>query len=264
MITHHEENIRQAVRETYANIAKGITPDCGCGTSGCCDSGAETTTHSEKIGYNRDQAQAAPDAAEMGLGCGNPQAIASLRPGETVLDLGSGGGFDCLLAARAVGGEGRVIGVDMTHEMIDRARLNARKVDANNVEFRLGEIEHLPVADATVDVVISNCVINLSADKAAVYRDAYRVLKSGGRLAIADMVAKVSLPESVRTDSALVAGCVGGAASVGEIETQLCEAGFQEVEIQVQFESSFAPQDVTADGFIAANVASATITAVKP
>jgi SAM-dependent methyltransferase len=263
MNTHREEGIRQAVRETYANIAKGDINGCGCGPPSCCGPSTETATHAEKVGYSRDEVQAAPQGAEMGLGCGNPQAIAGLKPGETVLDLGSGGGFDCLLAARAVGGEGQVIGVDMTPEMIDKARANAEQAAVTNVEFRLGEIEHLPVADATVDVIISNCVINLATDKAAVYREAYRVLKSGGRLAIADMVAKAPLPKSAREDVALYTGCIGGAATREEIEALLSEIGFIDVEIQVRFELGDTPAGESMGGGIAENVVSATIEATK-
>ncbi|MDA9981392.1 arsenite methyltransferase [Gammaproteobacteria bacterium] len=263
MNTHREEGIRQAVRETYANIAKGAVSGCGCGPSSCCGVSTVVATPAEKVGYSREQAQAVPQGAEMGLGCGNPQVIANLKPGETVLDLGSGGGFDCLLAAHAVGDEGQVIGVDMTPEMIDRARANADNAAVTNVEFRLGEIEHLPVADATVDVIISNCVINLATDKGAVYREAYRVLKTGGRLAIADMVARAPLPESIRDDVVLYAGCIGGAASLEEIKTLLSEIGFIDVEIQVRFELGGTPASEAMDRFIAENVVSATIEATK-
>ncbi len=262
MNTHHEKGIRQAVRETYANIAKGVADGCGCGPWNCCGPGT-AATHAENIGYSRNETEAVPDGAEMGLGCGNPQAIAALKPGETVLDLGSGGGFDCLLAARAVGDEGHVIGIDMTPEMIDKARANAQKAAVTNVEFRLGEIEHLPVADATVDVIISNCVINLATDKAAVYREAHRVLKTGGRLAIADMVAKAPLPQSVRENAALYAGCVGGAATPEEIEVLLSEVGFVDVEIQDQSEPRGTPASAAMGDFIAENVFSATIEATK-
>ena len=205
-----------------------------------------------------------PEGSDMGLGCGNPQAIAALKPGETVLDLGSGGGFDCFLAARQVGETGRVIGVDMTPEMIRKARANATKANVANVEFRLGEIEHLPVADRSVDAIISNCVINLSPDKAAVFRDAFRVLKPGGRLAIADIVATAALPEDARKDLTLISGCVGGAAPIDEIETFLREAGFRDIRIQPkdssrEFIREWAPGRRAED-----YVVSATIEAVKP
>jgi ubiquinone/menaquinone biosynthesis C-methylase UbiE len=173
------------------------------------------------------------DGADLGLGCGNPTAIASLRPGETVLDLGSGGGFDAFLAARAVGPTGRVIGVDMTPEMIQRARANARKLGTENVEFRLGEIEHLPVADGTVDVILSNCVINLSPEKRSVFREAFRVLRVGGRLAISDVVAIAPIPDELRTQAAAIAGCIGGAALLDDVKRMLAEAGFKSIEVTV-------------------------------
>lgn len=209
---------------------------------------------------------AVPGGANMGLGCGNPQAIAALRPGETVLDLGSGGGFDCFLAARQVGDTGRVIGVDMTPEMITKARENARKGAYGNVEFRLGEIEHLPVADASVDVLISNCVINLSPDKAAVYRDAFRVLKPGGRIAVSDVVrtTESELPEAIRTDLDLLGGCVAGAASPGEVEGMLRDAGFEDIRIDVKEESREFIRDWAPGRDIERYVVSASIEAVRP
>ena len=233
MTEHPRETLRQTIRKTYAEIAKS-SGSC-CGPSSCCGPGSTNSEHAERIGYARSDIESTPAGAEMGLACGNPHLIAALQPGETVLDLGSGGGFDCLLATRAVGDTGRVIGVDMTPEMVDRARTNARKAVATNVEFRLGEIEHLPVADATVDVVISNCVVNLATDKAAVFREVYRVLKAGGRLAIADMVAREPLPDAVLADAALITGCLGGAITVQEIESLLLDTGF--VDINIEFHS---------------------------
>ena len=173
------------------------------------------------MGYSEAEIAAVPDGANLGLGCGNPQAIAALKPGETVVDLGSGAGFDCFLAATQVGAQGRVIGVDMTHEMLRKARDNAAKLGAKNVEFRLGEIEHLPIADNAADVVMSNCVINLVPDKAQVYREAYRVLKPGGRLAISDVVNIAKLSPELASDPALLCGCIAGAAPAGQIETWL-------------------------------------------
>ena len=249
--------VRSTVREHYAQVAR---EGAGC-APGCCGASPDA---SRALGYGDEDLAAVPDGANLGLGCGNPQAIAALREGETVLDLGSGGGFDCFLAARQVGPKGRVIGVDMTPDMIERARRNARKVEATNVEFRLGEIEHLPVADGSVDAILSNCVINLSPDKAQVFRDAYRVLAPGGRLAISDVVAIAELPEPLRNDAAALAGCIGGAATIAEVEAMLKDAGFTSVRVRVSEKSrdiisGWAPGSRAED-----YVASATIEAVKP
>jgi ubiquinone/menaquinone biosynthesis C-methylase UbiE len=183
------------------------------------------------MGYSKKDLESVPEGANMGLGCGNPVALASLKKGETVVDLGSGGGFDCFLAAREVGETGKVIGIDMTPDMISKARRNAEKMETNNVEFRLGEIENLPVADNSADIIMSNCVINLSPDKLHVYRDAHRVLKPGGRLAVSDIVATAPLPEKVQKNLALVAACVGGAATIDDTKKMLKEAGFQDIKI---------------------------------
>jgi len=200
----------------------------------------------------------------MGLGCGNPQAIASLKAGETVLDLGSGGGFDCFLAAKSVGETGRVIGVDMTADMVGKARQNAAKMGAKNVEFRLGEIEHLPAADASVDVIISNCVINLSPEKKNVFREAARVLKPGGRLAVLDVVAIEILPERVKKDLSLISGCIGGAEKIEDIEKMLQEAGFEDINIQPKKESRESIREWVPGYNLEDYVASATIEAKKP
>lgn len=189
------------------------------------------------MGYSKEDIISVPEGANMGLGCGNPVALASLKPGETVVDLGSGGGFDCFLAAKQVGARGHVIGVDMTPDMVTKARMNAEKIGSKNVEFRLGEIEHLPVADNSADIIMSNCVINLSPDKPSVYREAYRILKPGGRLAIADIVATAPLPQEVQKNLALVSACIGGAATMDDTVKMLEDAGFVEIKIQAKEES---------------------------
>ncbi len=261
-----DENIRQAVRETYGKIAQTDTAGCGCGPSSCCDTGDNATPGAiaVRLGYSDDEVSTVPDGANMGLGCGNPQAIAALQPGETVLDLGSGGGFDCFLAAKAVGETGHVVGVDMTPEMISKARHNAVETGIGNVEFRLGEIEHIPVADGTVDVIISNCVINLSPAKGRVFHDAFRVLKPGGRLAISDMVATTPLPEEAKEDLALYTGCVAGATVIEVLEDMLHEAGFSDIRIQPREDSKALIRDWAPGTKIADCVVSATIAAVKP
>jgi ubiquinone/menaquinone biosynthesis C-methylase UbiE len=215
-------------------------------------------------GYSAEDTSAVPQGANLGLGCGNPIALASLRPGETVLDLGSGAGFDCFLAARAVGETGRVIGVDMTHEMLKKARANAEQGGYTQVEFRLGEIEHLPVADASVDVVISNCVINLSPDKPQVFREAFRVLKPGGRLAVSDVVATAPFPPEVQHDLSLRAGCVAGASLLDDLEGMLTAAGFVDMRIQPKDESKTFIREWVPGTTIADYLISASIEAVKP
>lgn len=225
---------RRAVRERYARIATAGAADC-CGPSdGCCPdgSGAAADDPSTTLGYSDDELDSVADGANLGLGCGNPTAIVSLEEGDTVADLGSGGGFDCFLAARAVGPSGQVIGVDMTPAMIDRARSNAARHEHPNVSFRLGEIEHLPVADETVDVIISNCVINLSPEKQQVLTEAARVLRPGGRLAIADVVRTAPFPSTVELDADSLTSCVAGASSITEFEHMLTEAGFVDTEIE--------------------------------
>jgi SAM-dependent methyltransferase len=229
--------VKEMVRARYGGIAAGAVAD-GAAPS-CCDAAATPVTDSKsmRMGYSADELAAVPEGANLGLGCGNPQAIAAMQPGETVVDLGSGAGFDCLLAARQVGAEGRVIGVDMTHEMLKKARENAAKVGAANVEFRLGELEHLPIADNTADIILSNCVINLVPDKAQVFREAFRVLKPGGRLAISDVVNIRALTPELAADRALICGCVAGAAPTSDVETWLKAAGFRDVVIAVKPES---------------------------
>ena len=265
--TDHDDH-RKAVRGAYARVAQASTAGADCGTgASCCgvsEDAAINALISTRLGYSSEELAAVPAGADMGLGCGNPRAIASLRPGEVVLDLGAGGGFDCFLAAREVGDTGHVIGVDMTPDMLSKARHNARKGDFRNVEFRLGEIEHLPVADASVDVIISNCVINLSPDKAQVFADAFRVLKPGGRLAISDVVATAELPEAMRQDAALIAGCMGNASLIEDLEDMMRAAGFEAVRIQPRDESREFIRDWAPDHPVTDYVVSASIEAVKP
>jgi SAM-dependent methyltransferase len=257
-------DLRDSVRQNYAKIARERGSSCCSGSASCCNDASAPGDISVKLGYTPEELDAVPDGANMGLGCGNPQAIAALRPGETVLDLGSGGGFDCFLAAQRVGPTGLVIGVDMTPDMISKARANAEIGSYANVEFRLGEIEALPAADASVDAIMSNCVINLSPEKPRVYREAYRVLKPGGRLAISDVVALQSLPEEIKNDIALLSGCVAGAALVDELEEMLRDAGFTRIDIRVLEASRTTIREWAPGSGIELYVASATIQAVKP
>ncbi|MDD5095329.1 MAG: arsenite methyltransferase [Dehalococcoidia bacterium] len=260
------DQIRKAVRDNYASVVRSGGVGCGCGPS-CCggttDPG-QARDKSAQMGYSEDELACVPEGADLGLGCGNPQAIAALKAGEIVLDLGSGAGFDCFLAARAVGEMGKVIGVDMTPDMLSKARANAKSGGYGNVEFRLGEIEHLPVADASADVILSNCVINLSPDKPAVFREAFRVLKKGGRLAISDVVATALLPEELRKELSLYTGCVSGAATIDENERMLTEAGFKNIRINPKDESRQFIRNWSPGNRIEDYVVSATIEAVKP
>jgi SAM-dependent methyltransferase len=260
-----DDLLRQAVRERYAKIAQtnesGREPE-QCAPS-CCGP-TDVTSLSLDLGYTSGETASAPATSNLGLGCGNPGAIASIRPGETVLDLGSGAGFDCFLAAQATGPEGRVIGVDMTQEMVSKARANASDGGYHNVEFRLGEIEHLPVADSSVDVIISNCVINLSPDKPAVWAEALRVLRPGGRVAVSDVVAFAELPPEVKSNLDLYAGCMSGAASVIATHAMLTAAGFGDVSV-APVDASKTFMDTWAPGMnITDYVVSASIQAVKP
>jgi len=261
------DDIRRAVRENYGKIAASEQVGCGCSGSSCCGS-VETVSAVDDIslvlGYSKEELTAVPDGANLGLGCGNPQAIASLQPGETVLDLGSGGGFDCFLAAGAVGDKGHVIGVDMTPEMIERARQNARKSGLMNVDFRLGELENLPLADEIVDVIISNCVINLSPDKERVFKEAYRVLKPGGRLAISDVVATAELPREIRQDMAAYTACIAGASPVTELKGILERTGFKNIRITPKDESRSFIREWLPGSKVDNYVVSAVIEAMKP
>lgn len=228
MTTTKKEEIKSAVRDNYAKIAVSES-SCGCFSSCCGPSENAYEKASLDLGYSKEEIGSVPEGANMGLGCGNPKVFSSLKKGEIVLDLGSGGGFDCFIAAKEVGEEGHVIGVDMTHEMLSKARLNAEKGHYSNVEFRLGEIEHLPVADSSIDVIISNCVINLSTDKEQVFKDAFRVLKKGGRLAISDVVKTAELPAELNQQMEAYTGCISGASTLQEIESMLTEAGFRDI-----------------------------------
>jgi arsenite methyltransferase len=259
--------IKEMVRARYGEIAAGAAADCcGPAAASCCGVGTPSAVQSKarEMGYSAEELAAVPDGANLGLGCGNPQAIAAMQPGEVVVDLGSGAGFDCLLAARQVGAAGRVIGVDMTHEMLKKARDNAAKVAAANVEFRLGELEHLPIADNTADVIISNCVVNLVPDKEQVFREAFRVLKPNGRLVISDVVNVQPLPSELAADRALICGCIVGAAAPSQIETWLAAAGFTDIRVMVKPESRELIQSWAPGRGIENYVASAIIEGRKP
>ena len=274
-----DSEIKKAVREGYAKAAE---QGCGCGPveSSCCGDATKVEKISEGIGYSGAEMGAVPDGANLGLGCGNPTALASLRQGETVLDLGSGAGFDCFLAAKKVGKAGKVIGVDMTPEMIDKARANAQKGGFDNVEFRLGEIENLPAADGHVDVVISNCVINLAPDKDRVFSEGFRVLKPGGRMMISDIVLLRELPKQIKDSVDAYVGCISGSIMKDAYLSKIEKAGFVDIEIMAEksFSLEFMANDPTATAIIkelgmteeklaeqaAGTVASISISAKKP
>jgi arsenite methyltransferase len=283
METDEKEKIRNAVRERYGRLASGegipseavlVVPCCGTAETNaktgssysCCSGGSGTPLEGvfSAIGYKGEDIQGVPQGANMGLGCGNPVALASLKMGETVVDLGCGGGFDCFLASKEVGKSGKVIGVDMTPEMITKARQNAEKAGVGNIEFRLGEIEHLPVADNSADIIMSNCVINLSPDKLRVYLDAFRVLKPGGRLAISDIVATAPVPEEIRKNLALLTACIGGAATIEETKHMLKEVGFQDIKITPNEKSGDLIREWIPGKQIEDYIVSASIEAVKP
>lgn len=262
------DELRNHIRDSYAKVAEASNSGDCCGVeSSCCgvsDEDAINTLISTRLGYSEDDLVNAPSGADMGLGCGNPRAIASLQRGEVVVDLGSGGGFDAFLASAEVGESGKVIGIDMTPTMISKARNNAEKGKYKNVEFRLGEIEYLPVANNTADVIISNCVINLSPDKARVFKDAFRILKPGGRLAISDVVASCEMPEDMKNDPQLLAGCMAGASLIEELENYMRNAGFNEISITPKDESRDFIKDWAPGRGVEDYVVSAHIEATKP
>ena len=282
MKTSDKEEIRKAVRDSYGKIARlgtkvsELSPALSCcGEQGISDTqrspascgGATEFTHeqlSKAMGYTEDDLESTPEGANLGLGCGNPVALASLKPRETVVDLGSGGGFDCFLAANEVGKYGKVIGVDMTPDMISKARKSAQDAGIDNVEFRLGEIEHLPVADNSADIIMSNCVINLSPDKQSVYIDAFRALKPGGRLAISDILATRELPNEVKNDLALYSACVGGAATLESTVTMLEQTGFRDIRIDAKEESKKIINELMPGSNPGDYIVSAYIEAKKP
>jgi arsenite methyltransferase len=246
-----EKKVKKIVREGYAKIAKDDSSCCGPAEP-VCGCGDVTEVISKEIGYTDDDLEAVPDGANLGLGCGNPVALASLKEGETVLDLGSGAGFDAFLAAKRVGEKGKIIGVDMTPEMIEKARENAEKGGYENVEFRLSEIEHLPAGDNSVDVVISNCVINLSPDKKSVFEEAYRVLRPGGRLMVSDIVLLKELPDFVKNSVEAYIGCLSGAIMKDEYIGAIKSSGFKDVKIvdESTFPVKFLNNDPTATAII--------------
>ncbi|TET43077.1 arsenite methyltransferase [Candidatus Aerophobetes bacterium] len=254
----NKEKVKEFVKDRYGKIAKENVGDRGQSCE-CCGA-ASAVEQAEAIGYSKKELEKIPDSAIIGLGCGNPVALATLREGETVLDLGSGGGIDVFLAANKVGENGRVIGIDMTQEMIKKARENAKKGGYHNVEFRLGEIEHLPVEDNSIDVILSNCVINLSVDKPKVFQEAYRVLKPGGKLMISDLVTEGELPEEIRKSFDAWAGCIAGALEKKEYMDTIKNAGFQEGRIVSQ--NTFSEKDMSKE--LSGKITSVKIEAHKP
>ncbi len=261
-----ERVTKDFVRKRYADIALSQQGGCGCscGSSpaSCCNEGSEETvvhTPGSELGYSQDELDSVPEGANLGLGCGNPQAIADLKAGEIVVDLGSGAGFDCFLAAKRVGDAGKVIGVDMTEAMIDKARSNAEKSQVSNVEFLLGEIENIPLPDNTADVVISNCVINLSLDKPKVFSEAYRILKPGGRLAVTDIVTRGEIPQELKDDPLLHSACISGASPMSDVISMMEEVGFTHVSVvpkgeSKRFISTWAPGSSAEDYIVSAEI----------
>jgi arsenite methyltransferase len=260
----NKEEIRDLIRRNYGSVAQKSSQGggCACGCS-CSGDSLDISEVSQQIGYTEEDLSKVPSEANMGLGCGNPIAIAALKEGEVVLDLGSGGGFDCFLARGKVGETGHVIGVDMTPDMIKLARKNAEKSGYTNVEFRLGEIEHLPVADSSVDVIISNCVINLSLDKEKVFKEAFRVLRPGGRISASDVVATAQLPQEIKQDLELISCCIGGAEYVEDIRDMLQNAGFKDIRLAPKDNSKDIVKSWALDKNIEDFVASYVIEATK-
>ncbi|TXT43577.1 MAG: arsM [Spirochaetes bacterium] len=254
--------LRDAILKNYGSVATSDSSGC-CGSGSSCCSPGSSGTDGKVLGYSEEDLASVPEGANLGLGCGNPQALAQLKPGETVLDLGSGAGFDVFLASKRIGSTGKVIGVDMTPEMVAKARRNAEKGNYANVEFRLGEIENLPVEDDSIDVIISNCVVNLSTDKPRVFAEAFRVLKPGGRLAISDVVATADLPKALKDDARLHSACIAGASTIEDLEVMLQDAGFTKVRIEPKdsskaFIRTWAPGSKVGDYHV-----SAAISAIK-
>jgi len=260
-----ENRIKKQVKKHYKRIAESNQNNCCSSTStSCCRTSANAQDISQKIGYSPEELTSAPEDSNLGLGCGNPQAIANLKSGEVVLDLGCGGGFDCFLAAKKVGRSGYVIGVDMTPEMITRARRNAEKFEYYNVDFRLGELENLPLPNNSVDVIISNCVINLSSNKQRVFNEAFRVLKAGGRLAISDIVSLKELPQELKQNIDFYAQCISGATTIDRIKMIVAKSGFKNIVITIKQDSSTYISEWVTTFPISEYIASATIQAIKP
>lgn len=260
-----KDGIRAAVRNNYRKFAVVEPAGCGCETESCCGSGkaADAESISVVLGYSAEELASIPKSANLGLGCGNPIAEAELKKGEAVLDLGSGGGVDCFLASRAVGENGLVIGVDMTPEMVSKARKTAEENGFSNVDFRLGEIENLPAGDSTVDAIISNCVINLSPDKEKVFRECFRVLKKGGRIAVSDIVATAELPDEIKDNLAMYTGCMAGASHIKELKEMMRRSGFSSISITPKDESREFISEWSPGSKIEDYVVSAVIKAVK-
>lgn len=260
------EDVKREVRSAYGGVAEANNQNKSCGNSrSCCGVSAKPDSgYSKELGYSQEDLNSVPEGCNMGLGCGNPQAIASLKQGEVVLDLGAGGGFDVFLAAKQVGQKGKVYGVDMTPEMISKARDNASKNGYKNVEFLLGEIEHLPLPNNTVDAIISNCVVNLSTNKESVFKESFRVLKEGGRLAISDMVASKPLPPEMIDNKELYCNCISGAITMNELKKILAKTGFTDIVIEPQENSRMFIKDWVPGSDAENYVVSAKIKAVKP